>query len=106
MDSPWCQDHGDCFPYEFCPKCREKNMMQARAERPPIGIMPRWLWEEQRLHDLEATIHRFVEARQPINPDWIDEQRELYNKVKARSDTNAAKAASLAKTGLQHNDGN
>ncbi len=51
-----------------------------RTLAPPIGIVPRIIWEEQirgaRITELKATIERCLEANWPINQQWVEELNE------------------------------
>lgn len=44
---------------------------------PPLGIMPRHIWVEKRLNDIESAIKRYIEAEMPIPFDWVKEYIEL-----------------------------
>lgn len=46
-------------------------------KKPPIGVMPRFIWEENRLIALKGAIDRFTEVNQPIPIEWIEEYNEL-----------------------------
>jgi hypothetical protein len=42
--------------------------------KPPIGIMPEWLWREKRLKELREAIKRYCDAKIPVGLDWIIEE--------------------------------
>lgn len=42
--------------------------------KPPIGVIPEWLWKEKRLEELRAAIKRYAEANIPIGLNWITEE--------------------------------
>ena len=42
-------------------------------EKPPIGIIPEWLWEEQRLSEIHNAVTRYREAGKEIPQQWEDE---------------------------------
>lgn len=48
--------------------------------RPPLGVTPRYLWDEQRRRDLGNAIRRVAEADVPIPQEWVDEYNELFRK--------------------------
>lgn len=51
--------------------------------RPSLGIMPRYLWEEQRFEDVrDAILNRIRTGGHPVPPEWIEEYNELIKKVK------------------------
>ena len=47
------------------------------TKKPPIGIEPRFIWEEKRIYDLMSAIDRYMEARLPILEAWQDELNDL-----------------------------
>ena len=42
-------------------------------KKPPIGIMPKYLWERRRFYDLIETIKRYLDAEKKIPVEWIEE---------------------------------
>lgn len=42
--------------------------------KPPLGIIPEWLWKEKRLEELRTAIKRYAEANQAIPINWIVEE--------------------------------
>lgn len=50
--------------------------------KPPLGLMPLWLWEEHRLKEIGAAIERYKEAVKEIPQEWINEQYDLSKKIK------------------------
>lgn len=49
----------------------------AREPKPPLGVMPRWLWLEQRYNDIHAAILRYQTAGFDVPVKWREERREL-----------------------------
>lgn len=51
------------------------------SEKPPIGVMPRKLWEEkvanERIADLLSAMERFSRTSRTTPEEWIDELRCL-----------------------------
>lgn len=45
----------------------------AQAVKPPIGIMPRYIWIAQRVEDLKAAIQRYTNAGQEVPAAWQHE---------------------------------
>jgi hypothetical protein len=45
--------------------------------KPPLGIMPRYLWIEKRIQDLAEAIGRYIESPFPIPTEWVDERNQL-----------------------------
>ena len=54
---------------------KEDNM--ERPVKPPLGIIPKKIWKEQRLGDLRDAIDRYLEANQRVPVEWIEEYNEL-----------------------------
>lgn len=48
------------------------------AEKPPIGIMPKYIWVEKRVDELKKSILRYKAAELEIEPAWI---RELMDHI-------------------------
>ncbi|MCG7345336.1 hypothetical protein MHZ92_14445 [Sporosarcina sp. ACRSL] len=48
--------------------------------RPPIGVMPRMIWDEKREDDLARAIERYIADRRQVPPEWITEYNELIEK--------------------------
>ena len=46
-------------------------------DKPPLGIVPRKLWDEKRLTDLGDAIGRYMEAGEPVPQEWILELIDL-----------------------------
>lgn len=51
-----------------------------KANRPPIGIMPRWIWEEKRFYELREAIARYYDAGCRIPPEWIEEYNDMVSR--------------------------
>ncbi|EMT54729.1 hypothetical protein I532_03955 [Brevibacillus borstelensis AK1] len=54
------------------------------SDRPPLGVMPRFLWEERRLDDLVSAMDLRLLARQEIPADWLTEYNELVRSLIGR----------------------
>jgi hypothetical protein len=52
--------------------------------KPPVGIRPRWLVDEQRVEEITAAMLRYLKAGVPVPNDWI---LELAEKLEARKAT-------------------
>jgi hypothetical protein len=52
-----------------------------KLRKPPIGIKPRYLHDEQRLKDLQGAIKRYAKKFFQINPEWITEYNQLIAKL-------------------------
>jgi hypothetical protein len=49
-------------------------------EAPPIGIMPRKLWDDRRFSELADAIIRYSEAKLRVPDEWLDEYVELFRR--------------------------
>ena len=45
--------------------------------RPPLGVMPKFIWDKKRLAMLREGIKRYLDANKAIPVDWIAEYNEL-----------------------------
>lgn len=50
------------------------------TKKPPLGIKPRYIHEEERIADLGEAINRRIEVKQEIPIDWVSEYNELADK--------------------------
>lgn len=50
------------------------------AEKPPLGVKPRWLHDKARLLDVLAAIARYVEASKPLPLEWVEEMADLMDR--------------------------
>jgi len=49
-----------------------------KKKAPPIGIMPRRIWQEKRLQELQATIQRYRDEKREPEQEWIVEAYNLF----------------------------
>ena len=47
------------------------------ATKPPLGVMPRYLWVEARMAELDRAINEYTEAGLEVNQDWVAEFHSL-----------------------------
>lgn len=47
--------------------------LQGICQKPPIGLKPRELYEEERINDILAACSRYSCAKLPIPIEWVDE---------------------------------
>jgi hypothetical protein len=62
------------------------------VKRPPLGVIPRFIYEEKRREHLKDGMIRFLEAGKKLNDEWIDEYNELTDKIDARQRLEESKA--------------
>lgn len=51
--------------------------MGRRNLKSPLGLTPKFIWEEKRIQDIEEAIDRFKEAKVTIPIEWFKEYNEL-----------------------------
>ena len=65
--------------------CDEYNRLRKRETeliKPPLGIKPKFIHDEQRREELKQAINRYFEANKPIPMEWIEEYNELVGDKK------------------------
>ena len=50
-------------------------------KKPPIGIMPRYIWIEKRIEDIKTAMKRFSEAEEDIFEEWYVELGQLISEL-------------------------
>jgi len=55
-----------------------KNVMK----KPPLGIMPRFIWIDARKSEIQSALDRYIESNMPIPLEWIEEYNELIRMLK------------------------
>lgn len=58
------------------------SMSAAAADRPPLGLMPRWRWLEQRQIDLLGAMSRYAQDGRPIHDEWYEEMMDLGTELR------------------------
>lgn len=51
-----------------------------RTTKPPLGVMPRDIWNRKRQKELADAMQRYLEAGKSIPREWIDEYNELSDR--------------------------
>jgi hypothetical protein len=62
-----------------------KKNDETSKERPPIGIMPKKIWNLQRMNNLKDAIKRYCEASREVPIEWIEEYNSLVEEVNQMS---------------------
>ena len=52
-----------------------------RAIKPPLGIVPKFIWKEQRLMKLREAIDRYLDANKRVPIECIEEYNELLEDI-------------------------
>lgn len=47
----------------------------------PIGIEPKWVWQQKRRNNLAGAINRYLEAGIEVNPLWVEEYNQLEKEI-------------------------
>lgn len=55
--------------------------MNTEIRKPPIGLIPKYMWEEQRFNDVCQAILRYSKEGFHIPIEWIEEYNELVLKI-------------------------
>lgn len=51
---------------------------QLNIGRPPIGIIPKYLWIEQRKSELMSAIDRYMKAGIKVPIEWLEELNSYF----------------------------
>lgn len=81
-----CFGVGDQIPYtederDAAEEYEKEAEEQEGGKKPPLGLMPRKLWDEKRADEIRAAIERYNEAGAVIPAEWVEE----YNEIKERN---------------------
>ncbi|TII15272.1 hypothetical protein C6Y43_14115 [Bacillus subtilis] len=60
--------------------------MKSKINVPPLGVIPKWLHDENRVKDLKAAINRYLDDNHEISAEWIDEYNLLVKSIKTKGD--------------------
>lgn len=55
-----------------------------RANLPPIGIMPYYIWKEKRFHEVKEAIERYVTQGFLVPLEWIAEYNAFIKEDKSK----------------------
>lgn len=59
-----------------------KETINTDGQRPPLGIMPEYIWKEKRLEQLEKVINDRFCTEFAIPLEWVTERNKLVEEVK------------------------
>lgn len=80
MDSYLDQLDGLIQKYSSVKKELSSSTEASETPQPPLGIMPRKIWEEKRIKKLMLAILRYLDADKELRDEWVSELNELLNK--------------------------
>ena len=85
-EAPYCELTRKCVNdmKKVLPECPIKTIEESTSKpvenkKPPLGIMPRTIWEEKRKKDIVDAMKRYVDEGAHIPLDWINELYDLLN---------------------------
>ena len=58
-------------------------MEDNKFKKNPIGIEPKWVWEETRLNNLDLAIARYYNENIEIPIEWVEERNGLIKSVRS-----------------------
>ena len=86
LDPPEFCMNKDISMEERCRRCWDRtvpeNEEKPKCEKPPLGVMPKYIWDKKRLSDLTSAIQRYIDAEKAIPKEWVDEYNELISALK------------------------
>jgi len=53
-----------------------------KSEKPPLGLIPKFVYQEQRIIDITKAIERYTVAKKTVPREWIEEYNELIGSSK------------------------
>lgn len=59
-----------------------------RADRPPLGVIPKFILEERRFNELKEAIERFTAANWPIPNEIISEYNDMASRLQKSGTVN------------------
>lgn len=55
------------------------NILAAKP-KPPLGVMPRDIWDRKRQEELAEAMARYLEAGMKIPTEWLEEYNEISDR--------------------------
>lgn len=55
--------------------------IEIQFNKPPIGLMPKKLWIEERYILVKHAIQRYMESNIEVPTEWMEEYNELVNQI-------------------------
>ena len=60
-------------------------MLKIVSEKPPIGLRPRFIYEEHRIEEIEEAMGRYRDAGKTVPKEWTEEHNELKTRLEWQS---------------------
>lgn len=61
-----------------------RDLTEPKTEKPPLGLKPKYIHDEQRLSEVKNAIDRYFEKNKEIPSEWIEEKYQLDKIVNLR----------------------
>lgn len=60
-------------------KCYDEKPIPKDTQllKPPIGLLPKKIWLENRVKEINEAIKRYIDSNVSIDPNWIQERNEI-----------------------------
>lgn len=65
--------------------------MGNECKKPPLGLIPRGIWEGKRLEELYRAIGEYTVCGLKVPAEWLEEARELSSRLKRLEEEDAAR---------------
>lgn len=70
--------------YYHCANCNNNFIMRdpeptPELKKPPLGLMPKDIFESNRVIDIGNAIYRYIEASKKIPLEWVEEYNKRVN---------------------------
>jgi len=74
---------------DVCQSCELKDGAPTKRHiifqsKPPLGLVPRWMHDSQRVGEILEALMRYNEAGKPFPQEWLDELNEKIKKEEAK----------------------
>lgn len=69
---------GECIYNDS--QCLNRQRQVKQNSIPPLGVMPRDMWDRKRQEDLAEAMYRYLEADMKIPKEWLDEYNEISDR--------------------------
>lgn len=80
-----------CYPKSFVENNSEWFKEVPDLDKPPLGLMPKYLHDEKRFEDIRNAMGRYADAGKVVPQEWIDEEKELMEKIKFKEEETTKK---------------
>lgn len=64
---------------------RTINMLK-KTLKPPLGVKPKFIWDEERIKELKGAILRYIDSNWPIPLEFVEEYNDLTETMEIEND--------------------